>query len=42
MKHTLAYFDEATGKTRLDYRPVHMNTLDDKEMPTIKPQIRSY
>jgi succinate dehydrogenase (ubiquinone) flavoprotein subunit len=42
MKHTLSYWDQTTGKVKLDYRPVHMNTLDDKEMPTVKPQIRSY
>ncbi len=42
MKHTLTYFDEATGKTQLAYRPVHMDTLDAKEMPSIAPQVRSY
>ena len=42
MKHTLSYWDQTTGKVKLDYRPVHMNTLDDKEMPTVKPQVRSY
>ncbi|KAF7812158.1 succinate dehydrogenase [ubiquinone] flavoprotein subunit 1, mitochondrial [Senna tora] len=28
-------------KVRLDYRPVHMNTLDD-EMETIPPKARVY
>ncbi len=42
MKHTLSYWDEANGKVKLAYRPVHMNTLDEKEMPSIKPQVRSY
>ncbi len=42
MKHTLAYWDEANGNVKLTYRPVHMNTLDEKEMPSIKPQVRSY
>ena len=23
MKHTLAWFDDATGEVRIDYRPVH-------------------
>src|SRR5207253_11487730 len=27
MKHTLAWFDDATGAVRIDYRPVHANTL---------------
>ena len=31
MKHTLSYFDQATGKVDLKYRPVIMTTLDDKE-----------
>eukprot|EP00897_Mesotaenium_endlicherianum_P001541 jgi/Mesen1/1414/ME001303S00466 len=39
MKHTLGYWEN--GKVRLDYRPVHMNTLDD-EMDTIPPKARVY
>ena len=27
MKHTLAWFDDATGAVRLDYRPVHAYTM---------------
>lgn len=41
MKHTLSYYDESTGKTKLDYRPVHFNTLGD-EFPTIQPFERKY
>merc|ERR1719421_1067293 len=29
MKHTMAYFDEATGKTTIEYRPIHYHTLDE-------------
>lgn len=32
MKHTLGYFDYETGKVKLDYRGVHMKTLDAGEM----------
>ncbi|KAJ7294454.1 hypothetical protein O6H91_Y256500 [Diphasiastrum complanatum] len=39
MKHTLGYFED--GKVRLDYRPVHMNTLDD-EIETFPPKARVY
>lgn len=41
MKHTLAYFDEKTGKTSIEYRPVHSYTLDD-EMEYVKPVARVY
>src|SRR5262249_26339746 len=27
MKHTLAWLDMATGQARIDYRPVHTNTM---------------
>jgi len=37
MKHTLGYFDVHTGKTTLDYRPVHMNVLDPSAMDTVPP-----
>jgi len=40
MKHTISY--ERDGKIELDYRPVHHNTLDQAEMETIPPKIRSY
>lgn len=42
MKHTLSYFDESTGKVRLDERPVHMNTLDENEVKSIPPAKRTY
>ena len=29
MKHTLSWFDDETGKVRLDYRPVHTYTLSN-------------
>jgi len=32
-KHSLSY-DEG-GKIRLDYRPVHQNTLDEQEFPSV-------
>ena len=40
LKHTLIYMDP-NGKVRLDYRPVHMNTLTD-EVETIPPKERVY
>ncbi|KAF6166635.1 hypothetical protein GIB67_005497 [Kingdonia uniflora] len=39
MKHTLGYWENE--KVRLDYRPVHMNTLDD-EIQTFPPKARVY
>eukprot|EP00475_Leptophrys_vorax_P001720 TRINITY_DN10956_c0_g1_i2.p1 TRINITY_DN10956_c0_g1~~TRINITY_DN10956_c0_g1_i2.p1 ORF type:complete len:527 (-),score=19.64 TRINITY_DN10956_c0_g1_i2:169-1686(-) len=39
MKHTLGYWDN--GNVRLDYRPVHMKTLDS-EIDTIPPKARVY
>jgi succinate dehydrogenase / fumarate reductase flavoprotein subunit len=40
MKHTLAYVGP-DGKIRLDYRPVHLNTLTN-EIETIPPKERVY
>jgi succinate dehydrogenase (ubiquinone) flavoprotein subunit len=42
MKHTLTYFDETEGKVKLDYRPVKMTTLDEKEAKSIPPAKRTY
>eukprot|EP01114_Cavostelium_apophysatum_P001980 TRINITY_DN1172_c0_g1_i2.p1 TRINITY_DN1172_c0_g1~~TRINITY_DN1172_c0_g1_i2.p1 ORF type:complete len:323 (-),score=95.15 TRINITY_DN1172_c0_g1_i2:720-1688(-) len=42
MKHTLSGMDVHSGKVSLDYRPVHMNTLDPKEMETVPPTQRVY
>jgi succinate dehydrogenase / fumarate reductase flavoprotein subunit len=39
-KHTLCWVDEG-GNTRIDYRPVHMYTLDD-EVEVVPPKPRVY
>ncbi|VAI37324.1 unnamed protein product [Triticum turgidum subsp. durum] len=39
MKHSLGYWEDE--KVRLEYRPVHMNTLDD-EVETFPPKARVY
>jgi succinate dehydrogenase / fumarate reductase flavoprotein subunit len=41
MKHTLAWFDDDSGKVTLDYRPVHAYTMTD-EIDYIKPKARVY
>eukprot|EP00898_Chlorokybus_atmophyticus_P004621 jgi/Chlat1/515/Chrsp103S00990 len=41
MKHTLGYIDTRTGKVSLDYRPVHMQPLDE-EMEFVPPKARVY
>jgi len=41
MKHTLAWFDDATGAVRFDYRPVHSYTLTN-EIAYIPPKARVY
>jgi succinate dehydrogenase / fumarate reductase flavoprotein subunit len=41
MKHTLAWFDDATGKVKIDYRPVHDFTMTDDIAP-IPPKARVY
>ena len=44
MKHTVAWFDWNKGendRVRIDYRPVHMQPLDD-EMPHVPPKPRVY
>jgi len=41
MKHTLAWFDDATGKVKIDFRPVHDYTLTDDIAP-IPPKARVY
>jgi len=40
MKHSLCWVDEQGG-TRLDYRPVHLYTLDD-EVEVVPPKPRVY
>jgi len=42
MKHTLAYFDEAIGKTTINYRPIHDFTLDADECEPVPPKARVY
>jgi succinate dehydrogenase / fumarate reductase flavoprotein subunit len=41
MKHTLAWFDDATGKVTLDYRPVHTYTMTN-DIAYIEPKARVY
>ena len=42
MKHTVAYFDQTTGKTTIRYRPVHDKTLDEEECQAVPPFARVY
>lgn len=42
MKHTLSWYDVDTGKVTLDYRPVHLNTMDENEMKHVAPVKRVY
>ncbi|MGD9816809.1 MAG: succinate dehydrogenase flavoprotein subunit [Hyphomonadaceae bacterium] len=41
MKHTLAWLDLQTGQARIDYRPVHTNTMTN-EVEYIPPKKRVY
>jgi succinate dehydrogenase / fumarate reductase flavoprotein subunit len=41
MKHTLIWLDPETGKTRIDYRPVHTYTLT-QDVEYIAPKARTY
>ena len=41
MKHTLAWFDDTTGKVTIDYRPVHTYTMTN-EIAYIEPKARVY
>jgi len=41
MKHTLAWFDDATGEVRISYRPVHAFTLSN-DVAYIEPKARVY
>ncbi len=40
LKHSLCWVD-SSGSVRLDYRPVHLNTLTD-EVETVAPKARTY
>jgi succinate dehydrogenase / fumarate reductase flavoprotein subunit len=41
MKHTLAWFDDATGQASYDFRPVHSYTMTN-EIAYIPPKARVY
>jgi succinate dehydrogenase / fumarate reductase, flavoprotein subunit len=41
MKHTLAWLDRATGKVRIDYRPVHAEPMSN-DIASIPPKARVY
>ncbi|MEW5686555.1 MAG: succinate dehydrogenase flavoprotein subunit [Pseudomonadota bacterium] len=41
MKHTLAWFDDATGKVKIDFRPVHDYTMTNEIAP-FPPKARVY
>jgi len=41
-KHTLSYYCEKEGKTKLSYRPVIDETLNAEECKNVPPAIRSY
>ncbi|MET0272515.1 MAG: FAD-binding protein, partial [Phenylobacterium sp.] len=41
MKHTLTWFDDATGKVKIDYRPVHNFTMST-DIDYIPPKARVY
>jgi succinate dehydrogenase / fumarate reductase, flavoprotein subunit len=41
MKHTLAWYDGASGKVTIDYRPVHAYTMTS-DIEYIKPKARVY
>lgn len=42
MKHTLSWNNPTTNKTIIDYRPVTMETLDEKEFKSVPPAKRVY
>jgi succinate dehydrogenase / fumarate reductase flavoprotein subunit len=41
MKHTLTWFDDASGKVRIDYRPVHTQPMSN-DIASIPPKPRVY
>jgi succinate dehydrogenase / fumarate reductase flavoprotein subunit len=41
MKHTLAWLDPASGRTQIDFRPVHTYTLTN-DVEYISPKARTY
>jgi succinate dehydrogenase (ubiquinone) flavoprotein subunit len=42
MKHTVSWLDEVSGKVKIEYRPVNMFTLDEKEVQVVPPKKRVY
>jgi len=42
LKHTISYEDPRTHKITLDYRPVHLNTLNEQEMKSVPLKQRTY
>jgi succinate dehydrogenase (ubiquinone) flavoprotein subunit len=42
MKHTLSTMPDLNSKVKLQYRKVVTHTLDEKEMPAMKPFARVY
>jgi succinate dehydrogenase (ubiquinone) flavoprotein subunit len=42
MKHTLSYHDDKTLQTKLEYRPVIHQTLDESEFASVPPVARVY
>jgi succinate dehydrogenase (ubiquinone) flavoprotein subunit len=42
MKHTLSWYDEADCTTKIGYRGVIMETLDEAECPSVPPTARVY
>ena len=42
MKHTFSTIDIKTGKVKLDYADVIMETLDEKEFTVVPPKKRVY
>ena len=41
MKHTLTWFDDASGKVKIDFRPVHSYTMTN-DVAYIEPKARVY
>lgn len=42
MKHTLSWMATPQERVKIDYRPVHMATLDENECKTVAPVRRVY
>ncbi len=42
MKHTIAFFDQESGRTTIDYRHTNQFTLDEKECKAVPPVKRVY